>query len=92
MVLRLTIRTILHQTLFCLLQKKQQRQQMAKRTVMQLKQNFENLLGKGRNGALCEKKDSELLKSLHEPFAPFQSLSTYYMWRIADTVAFNNND
>jgi len=48
--------------------------------------------GKGRNGALCEKKDSELLKSLHEPFAPFQSLSTYYMWRIADTVAFNNND
>uniref|UniRef100_A0A7S0C787 HhH-GPD domain-containing protein n=1 Tax=Proboscia inermis TaxID=420281 RepID=A0A7S0C787_9STRA len=45
--------------------------------------------GSGKNGALCEKKDLAMLTRIHEPFAPYRSLSTYYMWRCADTKAFN---
>lgn len=48
-----------------------------------------NVKGTGKNGILCEKKDASLLSQLHEPFAPYRSLSTFYMWKCADTKAFN---
>jgi DNA-3-methyladenine glycosylase II len=48
--------------------------------------------GKGKNGSLCEKKDASLLQKLHQPFSPYQSLSSFYMWRCNDTVAFNDSD
>jgi len=53
---------------------------------------FFGVKGKGKNGTLCEKKDHELLKSLHEPFQPYRSLSSFYMWKCADTTDFNQNE
>ena len=47
--------------------------------------------GSGKNRSLCEKKDARLLRSLHQPFEPFRSLSSYYMWKCADTTAFNDS-
>lgn len=40
--------------------------------------------GKGKAGSLCQKKDLERVCTLVEPFSPYQSLLTYYMWRAAD--------
>ena len=29
------------------------------------------------------------LEALFAPYAPYRSLASYYMWRVADTKAFN---
>lgn len=41
--------------------------------------------GKGVKGSLCQKKDLERATALIEPYRPYQSLLTYYMWRAADS-------
>ena len=40
---------------------------------------FFGVRGKRNNNKLCEKKDGDLTRRLHEPFAPYRSISTYYM-------------
>lgn len=40
--------------------------------------------GKGKNGSLCQKKDLDRACQLSEPYHPYRSLLTYYMWRAAD--------
>lgn len=37
--------------------------------------------GKAKGGGLCQKKDAEKMNDLHEPFAPFRSISSYYMYK-----------
>ena len=43
----------------------------------------------GKNGSLDAKKDRVKLEALFAPYAPYRSLASYYMWRVADTKAFN---
>lgn len=43
--------------------------------------DFFGVKGKGKNGALCPKKDAALLEQLHASFRPYRSLSSFYMWR-----------
>lgn len=50
-----------------------------------------SLRGAGKNGALDMKKDARLLEQVFEPYKPYRSLAAYYMWRVADTKAFNQN-
>jgi DNA-3-methyladenine glycosylase II len=45
--------------------------------------------GSGKAGAFHEKKDAAVMEQLFEPYKPFRSLATYYMWRAVDTTAFN---
>ncbi|KAJ1458748.1 DNA glycosylase [Pelagophyceae sp. CCMP2097] len=45
--------------------------------------------GSGKAGAFHEKKDAALMDKLFEPYKPFRSLATYYMWRAVGTTAFN---
>ena len=52
---------------------------------------FFNVSGHGKNGALDQKKDAATLEALFAPFAPYRSLASYYMWRVADTKAFNQD-
>ena len=52
---------------------------------------FFNVNGHGKNGALDQKKDAEKLETLFAPFAPYRSLAAFYMWRVADTKAFNHD-
>lgn len=40
--------------------------------------------GKGKGGALCPKKDKDQIELCHEPFAPYRSISTYYMYKLVD--------
>jgi len=40
--------------------------------------------GKGRNGKMCAQKDKDLIESLHEPFSPYRSISSYYMYQLVD--------
>ena len=40
--------------------------------------------GKGKNGSLCAKKDKQLIEHLHEPFSPYRSISSYYMYKMVD--------
>jgi DNA-3-methyladenine glycosylase II len=40
--------------------------------------------GKANNGGLCPTKDKDLLESLHDPFAPYRSISSYYMYKLVD--------
>lgn len=40
--------------------------------------------GKGKNGKLCAKKDKDLIEGLHEPFSPYRSISSYYMYQLVD--------
>jgi DNA-3-methyladenine glycosylase II len=49
---------------------------------------FFNLKGKGKGGSLCPKKDFDKLQTALEPFKPYRSLVTYYMWKVADTKDF----
>ena len=37
--------------------------------------------GKAKGGGLCPKKDREKIEKYHEPFAPYRSLSSYYMYK-----------
>ena len=48
---------------------------------------FFGVSGHGKNGSLDQKKDREKMESLFAPYAPFRSLASYYMWRVADTKA-----
>lgn len=40
--------------------------------------------GKGKGGALCPKKNKDDIEMCHEPFAPYRSISTYYMYKLID--------
>ncbi len=40
--------------------------------------------GKGKNGKLCAVEDKDLIESLHAPFAPYRSISSYYMYQLVD--------
>lgn len=44
-------------------------------------QNLWGVKGNAKGGGLCQKKDEQLVKDLHEPFAPYRSLSSYYMYK-----------
>jgi DNA-3-methyladenine glycosylase II len=44
------------------------------------------LRGSAKGGALCPKKDLERIQATCKPFAPYQSLLSFYMWKAADTV------
>jgi len=48
---------------------------------------FFSVRGHGKNGSLDQKKDAATMEELLAPFAPYRSLATYYMWRVADTKA-----
>lgn len=48
------------------------------------------LTGKGKKGTLCANQDATRMRQVMEPFRPYQSLVTYYMWRVADTPDFYN--
>ena len=52
-------------------------------------QRFFGVSGQGKNGSLDAKKDRVKLEALFAPYAPYRSLASYYMWRVADTKAFN---
>ena len=52
---------------------------------------FFGVKGKGKNGVLCDKKDLSTIKNLHRPFEPYQSISSYYMWKFVDTVDFQQD-
>lgn len=40
--------------------------------------------GKGKNGKMCAEKDKDLIESLHEPFSPYRSISSFYMYQLVD--------
>jgi 3-methyladenine DNA glycosylase/8-oxoguanine DNA glycosylase len=50
-----------------------------------------SLRGSAKAGALCPKKDFDCIQATVEPFAPYQSLLSFYMWKAADTVDFYNS-
>ena len=52
-------------------------------------QRFFGVSGHGKNGSLDAKKDRVKLEALFAPYAPYRSLASYYMWRVADTKAVN---
>mmetsp|Transcript_23908 Transcript_23908/g.52852 ORF Transcript_23908/g.52852 Transcript_23908/m.52852 type:complete len:414 (-) Transcript_23908:223-1464(-) len=37
-----------------------------------------------KNKVLCPKKDAGTIEKLNEPFAPYRSVSSYYMYKVAD--------
>ena len=43
-----------------------------------------NVKGNAKKGGLCPKKDADKIKDLHEPFAPYRSISSYYMYKCLD--------
>ena len=43
------------------------------------------LVGSAAKGSLCAKKDEHRILKRLEPYRPYFSLLTYYMWRVADT-------
>lgn len=49
---------------------------------------FFKLKGRGHQGSLCDKKDRDVMEAVIAPYAPYQSLVTYYMWGVADTKDF----
>lgn len=49
------------------------------------------LSGSAKKGALCQKKDLAKIQETARPFAPYQSLLSFYMWKAADTVDFYNS-
>lgn len=44
-----------------------------------------SLHGNGSNGSLCPKKDVDLMEQVMDPYRPYRSLATYYMWKITDS-------
>ena len=48
--------------------------------------------GSGKNGALDEKKDKEKLLAAFEPYKPYRSIASWYMWRVVDTPSFMDDD
>lgn len=52
-----------------------------------------SLRGKGSKGSLCPKKDLEVMERAMQPYQPFCSIATYYMWRIVDAKdVYDKND
>ena len=49
------------------------------------------LKGHGKGGTLCPKKDLETMQEKMKVYQPYQSLATYYMWKVADTADFYNS-
>jgi len=43
--------------------------------------NLWGVKGKAKGGGLCQRKDEQLIRDLHGPFAPYRSLSSYYMYK-----------
>ena len=41
-----------------------------------------------RAGALDEKKDGDKLRAAFEPYRPYRSVASWYMWRLVDTPSF----
>ncbi|KAL3906530.1 MAG: hypothetical protein SGILL_009233 [Bacillariaceae sp.] len=50
------------------------------------------LHGKGKQGSLCPKKDAELIEKTLKVYEPYTSLVSYYMWKVADTKDFYNEE
>ena len=50
------------------------------------------LRGNGRKGMLCPKKDFDLMEQVMQPYRPYRSLATYYMWKIADKKTMTNEE
>ena len=50
-----------------------------------------SLRGSAKEGSLCPKKDLNLIQTTVQPFEPYQSLLSFYMWRVADTVDLFNS-
>mmetsp|Transcript_30990 Transcript_30990/g.51214 ORF Transcript_30990/g.51214 Transcript_30990/m.51214 type:complete len:328 (-) Transcript_30990:64-1047(-) len=48
--------------------------------------------GSGKQGSLCPKKDLDKIIKAVQPFAPYRSLFSYYMWKVADTPDFYKSD
>ena len=46
---------------------------------------FFKLKGRGIQGSLCDKKDREVMGAVIGPYAPYQSLVSYYMWIVSDS-------
>lgn len=49
-----------------------------------------SMRGSAKGGSLCPKKDLSSIQDTVEPFAPYQSLLSFFMWKAADTVDFYN--
>jgi len=43
-----------------------------------------DLRGSGRNGALNEKKDMDKLQTALEPYKPYRSVASWYMWQVLE--------
>jgi DNA-3-methyladenine glycosylase II len=43
------------------------------------------LRGTGKHGTLCQKNDLEKMNEAAKPYAPYRSLLSFYMWKVADT-------
>jgi len=43
--------------------------------------NLWRVKGKAKGGGLCQKKDEQMMKELHVSFAPYRSISSYYMYK-----------
>mmetsp|Transcript_42104 Transcript_42104/g.88352 ORF Transcript_42104/g.88352 Transcript_42104/m.88352 type:complete len:379 (-) Transcript_42104:2006-3142(-) len=43
--------------------------------------NLWKVKGRAKGGGFCQKKDEHVIKELHEPFAPYRSISSYYMYK-----------
>lgn len=37
--------------------------------------------GKAKGGGLCQKKDKHVMEKCHQPFSPYRSISSYYMYK-----------
>jgi hypothetical protein len=48
--------------------------------------------GSGKQGSLCQKKDFDKIVKAVAPFAPYRSLFTYYMWKVADIKDVHSTD
>ena len=44
--------------------------------------------GNGYKGSLCPKKDLQRIQEAAQPYEPYQSIFSYYMWKVADTTDF----
>lgn len=45
--------------------------------------NMWGVTGKAKGGGLCQKKDRQVMEGCHQPFAPYRSISSYYMYKIS---------
>lgn len=48
--------------------------------------------GSGNKGSLCPKKDLKKIENATKAYAPYRSLLSYYMWKVADTTDFYNEN